>query len=101
MAVRDRVLAIPELDPTYNQMGISGKSNSKVVDWKGKKAVVKGDKKMSTDDDDDEEDDDDSDDDDATKMKKLRNRFQKMKDTGISKPNMKKAIGGQMVKGSY
>gem|GEM_PF-5618549 len=99
MAVLDRILAIPELDPTYNQMGISGTSNGKVVDGKGKKAVRKGDKKMSTDDDDDEEDD--SDDDDATKMKKLRDRLQKMKDTGVSKPNMKKAIGGQMVKGSY
>ena len=100
MAVLDRILAIPELDPTYNQMGITGRSNGTVVDEKGKKAVMKGDKKASTDDNDDDEEDD-SDDDDATKMKKLRDRFQKMKDTGISKPNMKKAIGGQMVKGSY
>ena len=99
MAVLDRILAIPELDPTYNQMGITGRSNGKMVDEKGKKAVMKGDKKASA--DDDEEDDSDDDDDDATKMKKLRDRFQKMKDTGISKPNMKKAIGGQMVKGSY
>ena len=101
MAVLERILAIPELDTTHQQMGITGKSNAKMMDMKGKKSPMKGDKKMTMDDGDGNDDEDDADDDEDMKMKKLRMRLQKMKDTGVSKPNMKKAIGGQMVKGSY
>lgn len=76
MAVLDRILAIPELDPSYQQMGISGKSPAKMKDMMGKKAMMKGDKKMMP--ENEEEDDEDMDDDDM-KMKRMRDRLKKMK----------------------
>lgn len=76
MAVLERILAIPELDPSYQQMGISGKSSAKMADCMGKKCKLKGDKKMS--DDSDDEDEDEGDDDDM-KMKRMRDRLKKMK----------------------
>lgn len=69
MAVLDKILAIPELHPSYQQMGISGKSPAKMMDMMGKKSKMKGDKKMS----------DESDDDDDMKMKRMRDRMKKMK----------------------
>lgn len=78
MAVLDKILAIPELDPTYSQMGISGKSPAKMKDMMGKKSNMKGDKKMMSEDDDDDEDDDDRDD-EGMKMKRMRDRLKKLK----------------------
>ncbi len=77
MAVLERILAIPELDPSYQQMGISGKSPAKMMDMMGKKSKMKGDKKMS--DDSEDEDEDESDDDDSMKTKRMRDRMKKMK----------------------
>lgn len=99
MTVLERVLAIPELDPTYQQMGISGKSGAKMTDMGGKKSMMKGDKKMKP--MMDEEDDMDDEDDEDTKMMKMRMRLKKMKGKMPSGSMTESDIKPKMMKSGY